>query len=254
MLTQSSEARDVDVPFEMDTTTKSYARQLIRTGNLPRELESTNSDRMLWLPEDRQAVIVDVGCGWGSLLLDLRQRGYENLLGVEGDAEIAREADRRCGENTNRIGIVHSEAITFFEHTSIAADRVLLFHVLEHFSAKHGTRLLKAVRERLKDGGRIVIEVPNMSSVTGMNMQCSDLTHATAFTEYSLRQLLDDAGFENASVICSPPALRWWRIGRQGSGLAWHLNHWIHSVLYKVTNSGPRPNCFCPALLVTAAK
>lgn len=252
MLTQSTEVRDADSSFAVQAGTKSYARQLIRTGNLPRQPGLTASGRMPWLPEERNAAIIDVGCGWGTLLLDLQQRGYENLLGVEGDAEVAREAENRCLDKGIRI--VHSEAISFFEHTTLIADRVLLFHVLEHFPSTDGRRLLGAIREHLRDGGQIVIEVPNMSSVTGMNMQCSDLTHATAFTEYSLRQLLDDAGFENASVICSPPPLRWWRMGRSGSGMAWHLNHTIHSVLYKLTNSGPRPNCFCPALLVMATK
>jgi len=202
---------------------------------------------------ERNALIVDVGCAWGTLLLELQRMGYRNLLGVEVDQELACEASTRCGDSSETIRIICSEAIAFFENADLLADRVTMFHVLEHFPARDGLRLLAAIKKRLHpDRGQLVIEVPNMSSITGANMQCSDLTHATAFTEFSLRQLLDGAGFARVSLICPAPALRIWRIGRQGSGIGWHTNRWMHSVLYSVTNSGPRPTCFCPALLVTA--
>jgi len=231
---------------------KSYRRQLMRTGNLPALPIGVRSDRKPWLPDDRRSAIVDVGCGWGTLLVELQQLGYSNLMGVEGDQHLAREAAERCGNASSSIHIAHADAIDFFEHTDLRFDRVLLFHVLEHFTSKDGCRLLGAIKECLTERGRVVVEVPNMSSITGTNMQCSDLTHSTAFTEYSLKQLLDNAGFEKVSVHCMPPALRWWRLGRHGSGIAWHLNHRLHLLLYSLTMSGPRPTCFCPALLVSA--
>jgi len=237
----------------MQLIEKSYSHQLMRTGNIPRPPGGLARERTPWLPKDSDALIVDVGCAWGTLLLELRQLGYRNLMGIELDEELAVEANTRCGGNGETIRIIRSDAIEFFENSECLADRVTLFHVLEHFPAKDGARLLAAIRTRLHpERGELVIEVPNMSSITGSNMQCSDLTHATAFTEFSLKQLLDNAGFESVSVICTPPALRLWRIGRQGSGIAWHANRWMHGVLYSVTNSGPRPNCFCPALLVIA--
>jgi SAM-dependent methyltransferase len=231
---------------------KSYSRQLMRTGNLPHEPAEARSERKPWLPENRNSAIVDVGCGWGTLLLELRQLGYSNLVGVEGDADLARKAAERCGDNSGGIRIVHADAIEFFDRTDLYFDRVLLFHVLEHFYSEDGCLLLSAIRKRMTDGAQVAVEVPNMSSITGTNMQCSDLTHCTAFTEYSLKQLFDDAGFEKVSVLCMPPPLRWWRVGRQGSGVVWHLNHRLHSILYSITRSGPRPTCFCPALLVSA--
>ena len=245
----------VTLPSDRSTPNgKSYSRQLMRTGNLPTQRVEARSERKPWLPKDQNALIVDVGCGWGTLLLQLRQLGFSNLMGVEGDSDLAREANERCGNNSNGIRIVHADAIEFFEGTDLRFDRVLLFHVLEHFPSSEGKRLLTAIRSRLADSGHVVVEVPNMSSITGVNMQCSDLTHGTAFTEYSMKQLFDNAGFEKVSVLCMPPPLRWWRIGRQGSGIVWHLNHQLHSILYKITNSGPRPTCFCPALLVEAER
>jgi 2-polyprenyl-3-methyl-5-hydroxy-6-metoxy-1,4-benzoquinol methylase len=231
-----------------------YRRQLVRTGNAPRLPGGLSGGRISWLPEDKDALIVDVGCAWGTLLLELNRAGYRNLVGVEGDEELAAEARERCNQNGALVRVIHSEATVFFERIRLVADRITLFHVLEHFSPEAGKRLLRAIRLRLHpERGQLVVEVPNVSSVTGMNMQCSDLTHATAFTEFSMKQLLDEAGFERISVICNPPPFRFWRIGRDGSGVGWHFNRSMHTLLYRITNSGPRPTCFCPALLVTAS-
>jgi 2-polyprenyl-3-methyl-5-hydroxy-6-metoxy-1,4-benzoquinol methylase len=231
-----------------------YRRQLVRTGNAPRQPGGFSRERSSWLPENKDALIVDVGCAWGTLLLELQNAGYTNLAGVENDEELAAEARARCAGSGALVRVFHSDATIFFEQTDLVADRITLFHVLEHFAPRDGKRLLRAIRSRLHpERGQLVVEVPNVSSITGMNMQCSDLTHATAFTEFSMKQLLEDAGFEHVSVICNPPSLKFWRFGRQGSGLAWHLNRSMHRMLYRVTNSGPRPNCFCPALLVTAS-
>src|SRR5579863_3837583 len=144
----------------MQSKEKSYRSQLVRTGNIPRPPEGLARERMPWLPKEEDALIVDVGCAWGTLLLELRQLGYRNLLGIELDEELASEASSRSGSSGETILIVRSDAIEFFEGTNVLADRVTLFHVLEHFPAKEGARLLSAIRARLHpDRGQLVIEV-----------------------------------------------------------------------------------------------
>jgi 2-polyprenyl-3-methyl-5-hydroxy-6-metoxy-1,4-benzoquinol methylase len=146
----------------------SYRHQLARTGNIPRHPEGLARRRMPWLPEESDALIVDVGCAWGTLLLESRKVGYRNLLGIERDEELAAEASTRCGGSGETIRIIRSDAIAFFENTDLLADRVTLFHVLEQFAQKDGVRLLAAIRARLHpERGQVVIEVPNMSSITG---------------------------------------------------------------------------------------
>src|SRR5262249_46340727 len=83
----------------MPSQTKSYSRQLVRTGNTPPLApKRLLSERSSWLPPDRNALIIDVGCAWGALLLELRQLGYRNLIGIEGDGELAVDARQRCGD------------------------------------------------------------------------------------------------------------------------------------------------------------
>src|SRR2546430_15980279 len=46
------------------------------------------------LPADRGAAILDVGCGFGGLLMHLRDRGYTNLSGVDVSPEPGALAHR----------------------------------------------------------------------------------------------------------------------------------------------------------------
>jgi 2-polyprenyl-3-methyl-5-hydroxy-6-metoxy-1,4-benzoquinol methylase len=236
----------------MSDETNSYLHHLVRTGSTALGQEQLHPNRLHSLPEDREAKIVDVGCSWGALLLSLWNAGYTNLYGVERDKELAAEAERRCGIAAGRIRITHQDAIEFFEQTSEVFDRVLVFHVLEHFPEAAGKRLLNAIRQRLTSRGRVVIEVPNLACITSVNMQFSDITHLTGFTEYSLSQVLDNVGFTTVRIECPKPPLKLWRLGRGNSGIGWHANRALHQLLYGITNSGPRPTCVSPALLITA--
>jgi hypothetical protein len=165
---------------------------------------------------------------------------------------LAAEAERRCEIVGGKIRITHQDAIEFFEQTSQVFDRVLMFHVLEHFPEVAGKRLLNAIRQRLTKRGRVVIEVPNLACITSVNMQFSDITHLTGFTEYSLSQVLDNVGFASIRIECPKPELKLWRLGRGNSGIGWYANRALHRLLYGITNSGPRPTCVSPALLITA--
>src|SRR5690606_33806884 len=79
-------------------------------------------------------------------------------------------------------------------------DRVVMFDVLEHFSAHEATKLFIDIKEILKESGRIVVRVPNMTSPFALGIQYNDVTHRTAFTPGSLRQVASAAGLILESV------------------------------------------------------
>lgn len=48
------------------------------------------------LPKDKNINILDMGCGFGSLIYTLKQNGYKNLKGIdlsEGQVKVAHEID-----------------------------------------------------------------------------------------------------------------------------------------------------------------
>ncbi len=195
-----------------------------------------------WLPPSRDAAILDVGCGFPSRLHALYELGFHNLHGVDLRAGVIDAARKLLPA---ALQLRSGDMFRYLEECPLSFDRILLFHVLEHQSKADGMRLLSLIAAHLAAGGACVVEVPNLANVLGMHMQASDLTHQTPFTEFSLAQLLEAAGFAGTRLICPVPRgiTRGWH---------WRANRLLHRALFEITGVGPRPRCVCPALLMTA--
>jgi SAM-dependent methyltransferase len=150
--------------------------------------------RMLSRGLARGAHVLDVGCGRGVLLSSLADRGFD-VHGFEISAEAAAGADPRA---TIRIGTELEEA----NYPTAFFDEVIIWHVLEHLSDPKGT--LVEIRRILKPGGRLIVAVPNYSSLqarwSGSTWFHLDLPrHLYHFPLAGLRRLLSDTGFEPTS-------------------------------------------------------
>jgi 2-polyprenyl-3-methyl-5-hydroxy-6-metoxy-1,4-benzoquinol methylase len=96
----------------------------------------------------RNSKILDVGCGSGGLLLELRDLGFVNLLGV--DAFIERDIQYSNGVQIKK-GVLEdlSEGIW---------DVIIFNHSFEHMPDPR--RTLEKVSELLSNGGQCLIRVP----------------------------------------------------------------------------------------------
>jgi SAM-dependent methyltransferase len=141
------------------------------------------------------ARILDVGCGRGVTLGALAEQGFK-VHGLEISAEAASGADPR-------VEIRIAENLKDAEYRTASFDQVIIWHVLEHMNDPAGT--LREVHRILKPGGRLIVAVPNFSSLqarfTGAAWFHLDLPrHLFHFPLPALRRLLTLTGFHVRSV------------------------------------------------------
>ncbi|HEX5000807.1 MAG TPA: class I SAM-dependent methyltransferase [Terriglobia bacterium] len=145
---------------------------------------------------DRNAAILDFGCGFGQLIADLQARGYTRVEGADVSPEaISHLRDRRV--------TVHdlTEETDFYESRGGAYDYVIMSHVLEHFPKDAIINQLKRIRQLLKPGGALLVMAPNAQAHTGAYWAYEDFTHHTLFTTGSLYFVLMAAGFRSVEFL-----------------------------------------------------
>lgn len=134
--------------------------------------------------------VLDVGCGRGTLLAALADRGLE-AHGLEINPDAAEGADPRA-----KIRIAGSLAEAGYSANSF--DMVIYWHVFEHLRDPRAA--LEEVWRVLRPGGFVVIAVPNFSSWQARStgaawFHLDPPRHIYHFPVASLKTLLTNCGF-----------------------------------------------------------
>jgi 2-polyprenyl-3-methyl-5-hydroxy-6-metoxy-1,4-benzoquinol methylase len=157
-----------------------------------------------FLPKDRHAQILDIGCGMGDFLYFLGRHGYTNFLGLDVGEEQVRYANRLLG--TQRAILVDSTE-RFLENGNRYSCIVML-NVIEHIKKDKVIDLLKRIHGALAQNGVLLLKTDNLACITGAFNRYFDFTHEVGFVEPSLKQVLKLAGFQKITFIdekCPPP-------------------------------------------------
>ncbi len=149
-----------------------------------------------WLPSEKNAAILDAGCGAGRLLQFLADNGYTSVEGVDLSAEQVTRSRHMLPK-----GRVHQgDVLAFLERRANTYDVVFGLDIVEHFDKEELLRFLDAVYRALRPGGRIVLQTPNAGSPYGCECRYGDLTHEIGFSANLLCRLLTLVGFELPEV------------------------------------------------------
>ena len=148
------------------------------------------------IPVERGIRLVDLGCGYGRLLFGLKSLGYTNCLGIDGS-----ESQLEVGRQLGLEPLILSDIETFLRKTADQSfDVVTAIDVFEHLKRSELIETLDQILRILRPNGRLVLHVPNAEGIFGNRIRYDDLTHETAFTKTSLRQVLCACGF--SAVEC----------------------------------------------------
>ena len=148
------------------------------------------------LPADRDARILVIGCGPGYLVQVLVDCGYEHVTGIDSFAEKVEWATARG------LPCRTAPVFRFLRETDREYDVIVAETEINHLTKPEILAFLDAVRERLVPGGLFLTHSINATSpLTGSESRSGNWDHYCSFTEYSLRQVLEYAGFEDVEVF-----------------------------------------------------
>lgn len=166
---------------------------------------------LMYLDVGKKGRLLDVGCGNGRFLAQMRELGWE-VMGVEPDPEAVRIAREQFG-------------LEIFQGTLEEArfpddnfDAITLNHVIEHVTDP--ISLLTECRRILKPVGKLVVVTPNIRSLGARLFGKAWLhwdppRHLFLFSPKSLRICAEQAGLKVQSIRTSSKGARFmWAASR----------------------------------------
>lgn len=238
-----------------------HYRTMEHRDRLPEDIERLKRDRLpAWIDTiPRNARVLDVGSAEGHWLEALRRVGFTDLTGVELSDQLLDSARVRLG---NQAQLIQADVRDWIKQAPAASYDLIFFHdVLEHLPREETIPVLREFYRLLAPAGKLRIRVPNLACLIGHFSMAIDFTHITPFTEFSLLQVLEEAGF-NASCVTfesQAPKLFWsWQrphrvLLRLLNRLRWQLNIVVHRAMY-ILNDFDFPRHYDPNLVVLAHK
>lgn len=149
------------------------------------------ADRLLATVGDvRGLAVCDVGVGKGMLLERLAAAGPRSLVGVDLALPYLQ---RLTGRDDAQLVRADAERLPFRSEFDVVVSSDVLEHVLNVGDFLH------SVREAIRPGGRFVVRVPHMDTLTSYASQNGyryRFAHLRAFDGRSVRRLLREAGFD----------------------------------------------------------
>lgn len=164
--------------------------------DIPRRVVVERLRRVRTLYFDRRPRLFDLGCGYGGLVSRAAELDFD-ASGCDLDAERVAFAAQR-GNN------VRAGGLDALPSPADPADVVTCYRTLEHLPEPLAA--LRAVRAALRQGGWLVVSVPNgahaaaVSDWFGAYDECAFPQHLHYFTARSLCDALRAEGFEPVEV------------------------------------------------------
>ncbi len=155
-----------------------------------------------FLPKDKNAKILDLGCGNGGFVYWLQQIGCQNVDGIDISEEQIESAQKLGIKNIQQADIKE-----FLMDKKNIYDIIFARDVLEHFNKEEIIDVLDIVFNSLKQGGKFVCQTVNAENLLWGRLRYGDFTHETAFTKESASQIFYISGFKNIKVYSQLPVI-----------------------------------------------
>lgn len=174
---------------------------------------SVRHDMIGLIPQGTKRVL-EVGCGGGQTGKELKEKGIEEVAGIEIVDEVARSGEKYY--DALHIGDVEEMELPYGNGHF---DCILYGDVLEHL--RDPWKALRSHNRLLKSGGVIVVSIPNIRHyriIKGLAFKgeweyrddgIMDRTHLRFFTLRSISDMICGAGYNINRVLKKPSGAAW---------------------------------------------
>jgi 2-polyprenyl-3-methyl-5-hydroxy-6-metoxy-1,4-benzoquinol methylase len=150
------------------------------------------------IPAKKDLRILDLGCGYGELLMLLNSKGFTQTEGIDispQQIEMAKEL--------NVPNVQVADAFAYLGSQKNAIDIITGIDIIEHFSKDELVKLLALIKEALKPGGIAIFRTPNMDAPFTSTYAFGDYTHQSFLNYSSAEQLFNSIEFSRVEVLPS---------------------------------------------------
>jgi len=145
-----------------------------------------------WLPTDRNAAILDLGCGNGRVLRFLSTRGYCRLRGVDRDSKALSSIGDLAGVTLD-CNEVNAD---YLRRQKGAFKLIILRQVIYYIERRDVYDFMVSLKDALADDGVLIIEFFNAALLSSRLTEMKDPFIRTAYSEHSIRRLFDACGLD----------------------------------------------------------
>ena len=146
------------------------------------------------LPENKDAKIVDLGCGFGTFIKPAINAGYVNISGYDISEEQVKIAHKLGLKN------IHCMSIEDYFAKGDKVDVLMGLDIIEHFTKDELIDFLTQAKSCLNPGGKIILRTPNMDAPQTSVYAFGDISHETFLNKSSALQVMRSIGFNNIDV------------------------------------------------------
>ena len=201
-----------------------------------------------WLPADKGAPIVDLACGAGSLLHFFRERGYNNIAGVDISPEQV-ALSRQVTSEVTQDNVVH-----FLQTHHGTSDLITALDLIEHFHKEEVLAFLDGCWAALRPGGRLILQTPNAETPWAASLRYGDFTHEVCFNSNSLSRLMRLTGFSNITGREQGPVPIGYSAASTARSMLWQLIRLALQFYNSVETGGTGSGIYTRVFLMSGVK